>query len=439
MTKEAVDVGFGPSVGGIRDGRGRLRLERVGSAYASRGEILSYVLQVPPGRACSLDWIEQWTAPQHYEKHPGNPIYGPGQSGAWDSWTNGVSIVPFDGGARYRMYYSGTDGEGIGFAEASADDPTCWREHLASPVLVPRADNWEGNRLNQPRVVKVTEAHWRMYYTGWAYDGPGTTWALGLAESYDGGTTWGRVQDAPIHPRGDPDSYDGGGACVPMVIRVGDEWWMWYTAAQVNRAGHQNIHLCLATSDDGVRWRKHPANPVLGDDFSDGAPRSVTSRCFVRYDDGVFRMWYSFAKPDYRILYAESLDGIEWERSPVAPVLGTSEAPAWDDVMVEYPEVQIVDGVCRLWFCGNGFGSVGYAEARPHSGVDISFRTGRTAIPDESWGGWQPATRRHTISAEGYLQVRAQLWTEEPLVSPALNEAWLRCSGVRAGNASESA
>ena len=151
---------------------------------------------------------------------------------------------------------------------------------------------------------------------------------------------------------------------------------MWYTAARIHPDGHQNIHLCLATSPDCVHWRKHEGNPVLGDDFTDGAPRSVTSRCFVRHEAGVFQMWYSFAKPDYRIRYAESLDGIEWERSPVDPVLGPSPRPAWDDAMVEYPEIQVADGVYRLWYCGNGFGTVGYAEGRAESGVEVWLRSG---------------------------------------------------------------
>ena len=88
--------------------------------------------------------------------------------------TNGVSIVPTADGKTYRMYYAGKEGEGIGFAEASIDDPLTWREHPASPVLIPRTDNWEGNRINQPRVVAVTDSHWRMYYTGWGFVGPGS-------------------------------------------------------------------------------------------------------------------------------------------------------------------------------------------------------------------------------------------------------------------------
>ena len=41
-------------------------------------------------------------------------------------------------------------------------------------------------------------------------------------------------------------------------------------------------------------------------------------------------MWYSHAKPTYRIRYAESLDGIYWERSPIQFALEPSSKPAWN-------------------------------------------------------------------------------------------------------------
>lgn len=404
----------------IVDEQGRLRLRHETAGYVPMGAFLSDINRTEHPGPVRCRWIEQWTAPQQWRKHPGNPIYGPHLSGAWDSWTNGVSIIPTADG-HYRMYYAGKAGEGIGFAEASIDDPLTWTEHPASPVLIPREDNWEGNTINQPRVVKVTETHWRMYYTGWGFEGLGTKWALGMAESFNGGLTWQRYQDDPIFPRGDEHSPDGAGACVPMVVRVGDRWMMWYTAGQLNPEGHQNIHLCHAFSDDGIHWEKYPGNPILTDDFSDGAARSVTSRCYVRHDDGVFRMWYSFAKPDYRILYAESLDGIHWERSPIAPVLDVSPAPAWDDTMVEYPEVQIVDGIFRLWFCGNGYGTVGYAEGIPQAAVAVYLRSGSNPTPDARWSGWVKVERDLVQPVEPYIQVKVELTSGNPLLSPALS------------------
>ena len=149
----------------------------------------------------SIHWREHWTVPQHWQKHPDNPIYGPHKSGDWDNWTNGVSIIPHPDGERYRMFYCGHTGSGIGVAEARIDAPWDWVELPGCPVFVARKDNWEGNRINQPRVVVVSENHWRMYYTGWGFDGPGTRWAMGVAESHDAGLTWERHTEDPILER----------------------------------------------------------------------------------------------------------------------------------------------------------------------------------------------------------------------------------------------
>src|SRR5882672_8042128 len=122
-----IDLNRGTTHGLAQDARQRWRLE----PGRSNGELL---LTPDNFQRVKLDWIAQWTVPLRWEKYSGDPIYGPHKSGAWDSWTNGVSIVPAADGKTYRMYYAGRDGEGIGFAEASVDDPMTWREHSASPV-----------------------------------------------------------------------------------------------------------------------------------------------------------------------------------------------------------------------------------------------------------------------------------------------------------------
>ena len=423
-----LDLSKGQLTGLQFDDRNRLRLKHTDEGYTGEGQLETSVTDTgaaAPGQLL-VDWLAQWTVPQKWTKHEANPVYGPKQSGSWDNWTNGVSVIPTDGGRRYRMYYCGRRGSGIGFAEASADEPTVWKEHPTSPVLKPRTDNWEGNLLNQPRVVKVTESHWRMYYTGWGFKGLGTSWAMGLAESHDGGPTWQRVQDEPILDRGDRDSPDGAGACVPMVVRVGDRWRMWYTAGQYSQRGNLNIHLCLAESDDGVTWTKHEGNPVFGDSFTEKEKRNVTSRCYVRLEDGVYQMWYSWAKPRYRIHYAESLDGIHWERGPVAPVLAPSAKPSWDDQIVEYPEIQRYNGTWRMWFCGNGYGSVGYAEGTSETSLDLRLRSGSTPQPDDSWSSWTTVNRGTPLKAARYVQLQATMKSSSPLQSPALNSITLR-------------
>jgi len=425
------------------DHLGRLRLGDVGPDEIHPDEIhpdnirvgtlLSTIHDIGLAGRVPVSWIDQWTVPQRWHKHEDNPIYGPTLSGAWDSWTNGVSIIPNPNGKSYQMFYAGDEGEGIGVADADIDNPTVWTERPGCPILKPRSDNWEGNKINQPRVVVVTHDHWRMYYTGWGFPGRGTNWAMGLAESFDGGVTWKRTSEEPILDRGDDGSPDGAGVCVPTLLRVADRWMMWYTAGVIKPSGTLNIHLCLALSDDGLHWQKYQDNPVLGDDFSLHPQRNVTSRCCVRHDHGVFRMWYSYANPDYRIRYAESLDGIAWERAVVSPTLGPSPAPAWDDQRVEYPEVQIVDGEYRMWFCGNTFGSVGYAIGIEEMGTDVAIRSGNSEEPDDTWTEWIAVNRQQAVTTSRFVQVKAQLWSKHPQLSPCLNKIVIENQGKPIG------
>jgi hypothetical protein len=244
---------------------------------------------------------------------------------------------------------------------------------------------------------------------------------MGLAESHDGGTTWQRVSDDPIMDRGAPPAPDAGGACVPMVIRVGERWVMWYSAGVVDPDGRTKIHLCLAFSDDGQHWDKFDKNPVLTDDYKPGQAVTTTSRCYVRHDEGVYRMWYSHSGThpgnSYRIRYAESLDGIAWERSPITFALVVSPH-GWDDKRVEYPEIQVVNGVFRLWFCGNEFGSVGYAEGIADATVRLFVRSGAAA---DRLGSWQEVHRHEPLMLERFAQVRAELASTLHPVSPAVN------------------
>ena len=96
--------------------------------------------------------------------------------------------------------------------------------------------------------------------------------------------------------------------------------------------------------------------------------------------------------------------------------------------MVEYPEVQIVGGVFRLWFCGNGYGTVGYAEGLKELSVNLFARSGDTPTPDAAWSDWLPVMRDQPLSARRYVQVRAELSSSIDGVSPALNRVTLRFS-----------
>lgn len=413
----AIDLGAGTpqdiEMVSAPDGTRQLRLRKNGSDYLPAGEWLSAPLPFRSG--AKLRWTPRWVTPQRYNKFAGNPVYGPKQSGPWDNWTNGVCVLRTKDRKRYRMYYCDQK-NGIGFAETTVDRPTEWKEHPSSPVLRPKGEpSWEGTRLNQPRLCKVTDTHWRMYYTGW---GQGL-WRMSVAESFDEGITWKRYSDDPIMPLGPAGSWDSEAACVPMVIRVNGQWKMWYTASGNRKDA---IGIAYATSSDGLKWEKYAGGFVMPVIKSSKWETGVVSRPYVMHADGIYKMWYSMRGPTYRIGYAESPDGIHWERSPANPILNVSPS-GWDADMVEYPEIDIHEGVYRMWFCGNGFGTVGYSEGVADTRIEISVRTGGSANSEKGWGSWTTLQQcsGEPITGKGkFVQVRARFTTADRRLTPGL-------------------
>jgi predicted GH43/DUF377 family glycosyl hydrolase len=127
-------------------------------------------------------------------------------------------------------------------------------------------------------------------------------------------------------------------------------------------------------------WKKVGGRPVLPvgprgswDGFEVTAPTVIKQ-------DGVYKMWYTGCsgiqeqgRVVYRIGYATSSDGINWQKHPTY-VLDCGPPGSWDGLGgVAFPEV-IYDGeFYRMWFCGIGEGDalssqestgIGYAWSR---------------------------------------------------------------------------
>ena len=75
-------------------------------------------------------------------------------------------------------------------------------------------------------------------------------------------------------------------------------------------------------------------------------------------------MWYSirFVEKLYRIGYAESLDGINWERKDSLVGIDVSEN-GWDSEMICYPSIIDVNHNRYLFYNGNNNGRNGFGYA----------------------------------------------------------------------------
>jgi hypothetical protein len=73
-------------------------------------------------------------------------------------------------------------------------------------------------------------------------------------------------------------------------------------------------------------------------------------------------MWFCSRGARYRIRYAESADGLTWERRDGEAGIDVSEA-GWDAEMIEYPCVFDHKGRRYMLYAGNGFGRTGFGLA----------------------------------------------------------------------------
>lgn len=135
--------------------------------------------------------------------------------------------------------------------------------------------------------------------------------------------------------------WDTGNTFAPWVLREDGRHRMWYGAQ--GRDGHDRIHY--AESSDGLQWDRrgvvleHPEHNLINDP------------CVVHVD-GVYHLYYTVAEEWIvdTIHHAVSSDGLEWRRC--GEILGPGPAPRWDALLVGRPSVLVEDGAFRMWFDG---------------------------------------------------------------------------------------
>ena len=149
------------------------------------------------------------------------------------------------------------------------------------------------------------------------------------------------------------------------VLRIDGTYRMWYQGTSSSNGSEAQIFY--ATSEDGIIWEKYP-DPVLSFGDSGSFDVRAVQTPYVIFHNNIFKMWYAGIPESgglrFQIGYAESVDGIEWQKHGTDPVIAYGDSGDFDFVRLRRPAVIVEDSLFKMWYSGtsaDGAVAIGYA------------------------------------------------------------------------------
>ena len=296
----------------------------------------------------------------------GGAALDPGAPGTWcDGYVTGATVC-YDG-KLYRMWFVGAEKTNdrsvpYGYIErlglATSVDGLAWTiANGGQPVFDPGpAGSFDAKGIAHPYVLRVGDKY-MMWYAGISGETAKDLGLrpehvrierMGLATSTDG-VHWQRKNGGkPVMDIGPPDAIDNLQATGMHVLRIDDQFVMWYGTASPHK-------IAVATSPDGVHWTKgNGGKPVAGLQGEHHLGPSVYfdgDRYLMLYQTSHGGGWHSFA--------ATSDDGVNWTPAwDNKPVLGPAPKGNFDTAgkganYCVHPTKFIVTGnKVRVWYGG---------------------------------------------------------------------------------------
>ncbi len=197
-----------------------------------------------------------------------------------------------------------------------------------------------------------------LYYTGWNLSTT-VSWrnSIGLAIRDTAEFVFKKYARAPILDRNATDPFS---LSYPWVLRDDSEWKMWYGSNLSWGAQAQTMQHVIkyAESSDGIHWQRQG---IIAIPLQSKEEWGISKPCVIK-EEGIYRMWYSYRGEVYQIGYAESKDGLHWKRKDDRVGISVSDS-GWDSEMIEYPCVFDQDEKRYMLYNGNSFGRTGIGLA----------------------------------------------------------------------------
>ncbi|MBN2592541.1 MAG: hypothetical protein JXA81_03460 [Sedimentisphaerales bacterium] len=295
------------------------------------------------------DKPDEGTTPGSWRKYSENPVFSAGEYEQWDSRLNGSIAILKDNEEpvnKYKMWYVGGNQfvEGVGIGYATSSDGINWFRNENNPVLEP-VEWWNTSGFSGICAIKDGSVY-KLWYEG--VDNQNTA-RIGYATSSDG-INWD-INNNPVFSPGYNDAWDNEDVGNPCVIKEGSTYKMWYWGdnklADIDQIG-------LAVSDDGIKWQRAASNPVVAPDpsiwWQDG--EGIGTPHVLRVNSGYVMTYHAADQiENIRIGLATSSDGLEWKKEN-EPILDLGDENSWESIGIITGSFIQDTRHLKLWYLG---------------------------------------------------------------------------------------
>lgn len=272
---------------------------------------------------------------------------------------------------RFRIYYATRNIEGksnVSFIEVDKEKPHKIIFENRKPLFnFGNMGAFDDSGIMPSSIINIGNKKY-LYYVGWTtrksvpYQN-----AVGLAISEDGGEIFNKISEGPIISVNHLEPYFSGTSYVLFDNSLFKMWYLSCIKWQVFEGKPEPIYnIKYAESLDGIIWNQTGKVAIQLEEDEGG----LVSASVIK-QNGIFKMWFGKRKKSdyreniqntYRIGYAESIDGVNWERKDSLSGIDISEI-GWDSEMISYPYVFKSNEDLMMFYNGNGFGKTGFGYA----------------------------------------------------------------------------
>ncbi len=299
-------------------------------------------------------------------------IYNVNKKYFWNQSHAQVPTVDIINNNIWRIYYASRDKDNrsyTSYIDVEAGKPENILYEHDKPILsIGKLGSFDDCGIMPSCIINNYKKKY-FYYFGWnvrntiPYHN-----SIGLALSEDNGNSFYKYSAGPLFERNYKEPYF---SATPWIIKEENILRMWYLSGTgweiINGKPEAFYNIKYAESKDGINWERSGKVMI---DFKNKKEGAISRPCMIKEND-LYKMWYSYRsvidyrtnkENSYRIGYAESEDGINWERMDNKTGIDISE-DGWDSTMIEYTNIVSFNNSKYLFYNGNEFGETGFGYA----------------------------------------------------------------------------